>query len=74
MAPIGKALVVIGLIVVLLGFFFWAGGSTPLLNRLGHLPGDIYIERNNFAIYLPITTCIVLSIIVSLVIGLLRRW
>jgi Protein of unknown function (DUF2905) len=74
MAPLGKTLVVIGLIVVLLGLLFWGGASIPLIRRLGRLPGDIYIRRDNFSFYLPITTCIVLSIVISLVIGLLRRW
>lgn len=74
MAPLGKTLVVVGLLVVLLGLLFWGGASMPLVSRLGRLPGDIYIRRDNFSFYLPITTCIVLSIVISLVIGLLRRW
>jgi hypothetical protein len=74
MAPVGKALVVIGLLITLLGLLAWAGGSMPLINRLGRLPGDIYIRRDNFTFYLPVTTCIVLSIVISLLIGLLRRW
>jgi hypothetical protein len=73
MAPLGRTLVVIGLLIVLLGLFVWSGSSIPLLNRLGRLPGDIYIRRDNFAFYLPITSCIVLSIVISLLIGLLRR-
>jgi len=74
MAPFGKTLVAIGVIVVALGLLFWGGASIPLVNRLGRLPGDIYIRRDNFSFYLPITTCIVLSIVISVVIGLLRRW
>jgi DUF2905 family protein len=74
MAPLGKALVVIGLLIAVFGLLVWVGGALPLINRLGHLPGDIYIRRNNFTVYLPVTTCIVLSILVSLLIGLLRRW
>ncbi|MBV8772580.1 MAG: DUF2905 domain-containing protein [Deltaproteobacteria bacterium] len=74
MTPFGKTLVAIGVIVVALGLLFWGGASIPLVNRLGRLPGDIYIRRDNFSFYLPITTCIVLSIVISVVIGLLRRW
>jgi DUF2905 family protein len=74
MAPIGKALVIIGLLVALLGILVWSGGSVPLINRFGRLPGDLYIRRDNFAFYFPITSCIVLTIVISLVIGLLRRW
>ncbi len=73
MAPLGKALVIIGLLVALIGLLVWGGGSMPVVNRLGRLPGDIYIRRNTFTLYLPITTCIVLSIIISLLIRLLRR-
>ncbi|MBV8356547.1 MAG: DUF2905 domain-containing protein [Deltaproteobacteria bacterium] len=73
MAPLGKALVIIGLLVAVLGLLVWSGGSIPLVNRLGRLPGDIYLRRDNFTFYLPITTCIVLSIVISLIIGLLRR-
>ncbi len=73
-APLGKALVIIGLLVALVGLLVWGGASIPLVNRLGRLPGDIYIRHDNFALYLPITSCIVLSVVVSLVIGLLRRW
>jgi DUF2905 family protein len=74
MAPLGKALVVAGLFVALLGLFIWSGGSVPVLNRLGRLPGDIHIRTANFSFYFPITTCIVLSIVISLLIVLLRRW
>jgi hypothetical protein len=74
MAPVGKALVMIGLLVALLGIVIWGAGSIPLVKRLGHLPGDIYIRHDNLTFYLPITTCILVSIIISLLIGLLRRW
>ena len=74
MAPVGKVLVIIGVLVALLGILVWSGGSIPAINRLGRLPGDLYIRRDNFTFYFPITTCIVLSIVISLVIGLLRRW
>jgi uncharacterized membrane protein YidH (DUF202 family) len=73
MASLGKSLVVIGLLIALLGLLVWSGGSLPFLNRLGRLPGDIYIRRDNISFFLPITTCIVLSIIISLLLGLLRR-
>ena len=74
MAPVAKALVIIGLLIALFGLLVWSGSSRPLINRLGRLPGDIYIRRDNFTFYLPVSTCIVLSIVISLVIGLLRRW
>jgi hypothetical protein len=74
MTALAKALIVIGLFLALAGLLLWSTGSVPLINRLGRLPGDMFIRRDNFTLYLPLTTCIVLSIIISLVIGLLRRW
>ncbi len=73
MAPLGKALAIIGLLLALLGLVIWSGGSAPMLNRLGRLPGDIYIRRGNFSFYFPITTAIVVSVIISLLLALLRR-
>jgi formate hydrogenlyase subunit 3/multisubunit Na+/H+ antiporter MnhD subunit len=73
MAPLGKTLMIVGLVVALLGFLIWGGSSVPILNRLGRLPGDIYIRRDNFTFYFPITTAIVVSIAISLLLALLRR-
>lgn len=52
-----------------------AGVLWPWLHRLGlgHLPGDILIERKNFRLYLPITTMIIVSLALSLVVWLLRK-
>jgi hypothetical protein len=63
----GQALVVIGLIVVAIGALIWLG--VPL----GRLPGDIAIRRENFTFYLPITTSILVSIVLTLVAMWLRR-
>jgi hypothetical protein len=74
MAPLGKALIAFGLLMVLFGLLLWGGSSVPLLGRLGRLPGDIYVRRPGFAFYFPITTALVVSIVVSLLLALLRRW
>lgn len=73
MAQFGRALIVIGIVIVALGFLFWGAGSVPIFNRLGRLPGDIYIHRDNFSFYFPITTMIILSVVISIVLALLRR-
>jgi thiamine transporter ThiT len=70
MREIGRFLVFIGVVVVLVGLVFW-GGFAP--NWLGRLPGDIRIERGNSAFYFPIVTCIILSILLSLIFSLFRR-
>ncbi len=52
-----------------------AGLAWPWLSKLplGHLPGDISIERENFNFYFPVTTCILISLIIGFLIWLFRR-
>jgi hypothetical protein len=70
MAGFGKALVYLGIILVVVGLFFSLGGKVPWL---GNLPGDIYIQRGRFSFYFPLATCLVISVIVTLVLYLFRR-
>jgi uncharacterized protein HemY len=70
MAGFGKSLIVIGIVLVVVGLLFALGGKIPWL---GHLPGDIYIQRDRFTFYFPITTCVLISIIITLVLYFLRR-
>ncbi|HEY8462541.1 MAG TPA: DUF2905 domain-containing protein [Bacillota bacterium] len=66
----GKMLVLIGLILIGAGGLFWLGGKIP---GIGKLPGDIIIKRENFSFYFPLTTCVLLSLLLSLLLALLRR-
>ena len=70
MQDIGRFLVIIGVMVALAGLLMWTG-LTP--KWLGRLPGDIRVERGNFSLYFPIVTCIVVSIILTLIFSLFRR-
>ena len=70
MAGLGKILISLGLLLVLLGVFFLFGGKLPWL---GHLPGDFSIQRERFTFYFPLTTCIVISLIIWLVQYLFRK-
>jgi len=70
MTGFGRALIYLGLALVTLGLIFSFGGKIPWL---GHLPGDIYIQRERFTFYFPLTTCILISVIISLVLYLFRR-
>jgi len=70
-AVLGKMLIVGGLLLVLLGVVLLAGGKLP---GLGRLPGDIVIVRENFRFYFPITTGLLLSLVVSLILFLFSRW
>ncbi len=66
----GKLFIFIGLLLVVIGFVFVLGNKIPFI---GKLPGDIVIERRNFNFYFPITTCIIASIILSLIFWLLGK-
>jgi uncharacterized protein HemY len=70
MGGFGKALIVLGLLVVVVGVFFSLGGKIPWLGRL---PGDLMIEREGYTYYFPLTTCILISVIISLVLYFFRR-
>ena len=68
---IGKVLVAIGGVIALVGVIFILLGRFGL--GLGRLPGDILIRRENLTIYFPITTMIIISIILSIIFRLFRR-
>jgi hypothetical protein len=70
MPELGKTLIVLGIAIVVLGVLFTFGGRIPWL---GNLPGDIHIQRGPFSFYFPITTCIVISAVISLVLYFFRR-
>jgi len=61
--------VIIGLGTAVIGFILW--GLSP--KWLGRLPGDVRIERGNFSFYFPVVTCIVISLILTLIFSLFRR-
>jgi hypothetical protein len=63
----GKTLVLVGLGIAAIGALVLLG--VPL----GRLPGDLYIRRGNFSVYVPIATSIVLSLLLTLLLALLRR-
>jgi DUF2905 family protein len=62
-------LVIVGVILVLLGV------AWPWLSKLGigHLPGDIVVERKGFGFYFPITTSIIVSLVLSLILWIFRK-
>jgi len=60
----GKLLIVAGIILFLLGVAFLWGSKIPFLGRL---PGDIYIRRGNFSFYFPLSSCIIVSLILTLI-------
>ena len=70
MGDLGKFLVVVGAVTLVLGAVLWSGMAPKWLGRL---PGDIRIEREHGAFYFPIVTCIIISIVLSLLFSIFRR-
>ncbi|GAA4300719.1 DUF2905 domain-containing protein [Nibribacter koreensis] len=72
MQPIGKTLVILGGILVVVGLVIWLIG--PRLDWFGRLPGDVRIDRPGFKVFAPFTTMLLLSVLLSLVLWLVRRF
>lgn len=70
MNEIGRLLMIVGGALFVLGLLLVAGGRLPWL---GNLPGDIVIRRDNFTLFAPIGTMIVLSIALTVVVNILGR-
>ena len=69
-AQFGKSLIILGGVLILLGLLFTFSGKIPFVGRL---PGDIRIERENFSVFLPLGTCLLASLLLSLILWLFRR-
>jgi hypothetical protein len=70
MSDLSRFLIITGAILLLLGLFLWLGPKIPWL---GKLPGDITYKRDSFTFYFPLGTCILLSIILTLILYLFRK-
>ena len=70
MADLGRTLIILGIVLAVAGVLVSFSDRLPWL---GHLPGDIHVERERFSFHFPLTTCIIISIVISLVAYLLKR-
>jgi len=70
MGALGKMLILLGVFIILIGLFLLLGDRIPWI---GKLPGDIIIRKEKFSFYFPITTCIIISIILTLLFTLFRK-
>lgn len=70
MNGLGKTLIYLGVLLIVVGLIFSFAGKLPWL---GHLPGDIYIRRERFTFYFPLATCLLISVIITLVLYFFRR-
>ena len=71
MEQMGRLLIVMGGIIAVVGFLLMLGPKLPF--RLGRLPLDFHYQRDNFSFYFPLGTSILISIVLTLVFGLLNR-
>lgn len=72
MERIGKTIMLIGALIVVAGLIVWILGDK--LRFLGRLPGDIRIERDNYRIYIPITTMLLVSVVLTLISWVIQRF
>lgn len=70
MNPLGKTIIFFGLILILIGVVVSFAHKIPWLGRL---PGDIYVKKENFSFYFPLTTSIIVSVVLSLILMFFNR-
>jgi hypothetical protein len=70
MPAIGKILIAAGVILIIVGLAYLFADKIPFL---GKLPGDIYVKKEGFSFYFPITTSIIISIILTILFSIFRK-
>ncbi|MBL7072548.1 MAG: DUF2905 domain-containing protein [Candidatus Omnitrophica bacterium] len=70
MQAIGKYLVILGIVLVMIGGIIFFAGKFSCVWKL---PGDVFIKRGGFSFYFPISTCILVSVILSLVLYFISK-
>ncbi len=70
LSSIGKFIIMVGILLVVVGILITLTGRVPFL---GKLPGDIFLRKGNFSFYFPVVTCIVLSVIFTILLNLFLR-
>lgn len=68
--PFGKILILAGVFVVVLGILLVFWGKIPFLDRL---PGDIILQKGNLRFIFPIATCLIISVILTIVVNIIIR-
>jgi len=66
---LGKMMLMIGLLMLLIGGALLLGGKIGL----GRLPGDIFVKKGNFTFYFPLITCIIISLVLTLLLNFILR-
>lgn len=71
---LAKVLISAGVFLVVAGGLVWLSQKLPSSFRLGHLPGDLRIEGKNGGFCFPLVTCLVLSVLASIILHIIRRF
>lgn len=69
---VSKMLIAAGIVLVLVGLVYW--GGQKYLHWFGRLPGDIRVEKQNFSLYIPLASMLLISILLSLAMWLIRKF
>ena len=72
MNQFGKYIFIIGAVVMVAGLLIWLFGNK--LNWFGNLPGDIKVEKENFRLYIPLTTMLLVSIVLTILLWIIRKF
>ena len=70
MQDLGRSIVVLGIVIVAVGGFLML---MPRMPWLGHLPGDVHIERPGLSVHFPLVTCLVVSAVATIIMNLFFR-
>jgi hypothetical protein len=70
MSDLGKLLIGFGIVMIVVGGVLLLAGKVPWLGRL---PGDIHIERENWSIHIPLVTCLIISLLLTLLFSFFGR-
>jgi len=72
MQQAGKLIMFAGAFILLVGIVLWAGGK--YFHWFGHLPGDINVEREKFKLYMPVTSMLLVSFVLSILVWFIRKY
>ncbi len=72
MQQMGKILILVGGLLLVIGLIVWLAGDK--LSWFGNLPGDIHIKRDNFQVYIPLASMLLLSIVLSVLMWLYQKF
>jgi hypothetical protein len=74
MADLGRLLVLLGVVLIVGGGLLWLGGAAGgKIPFLGRLPGDFHVQRGNWSFYFPLTSSILVSLVLTLILAFLSR-